>query len=120
MDSQSDSKVVLKEFASGVKVVQSSKYSISILQWMPWQKYSSKTCIYLGHFKEESYFRKLQEQAREKPGITAENIAANLKVNVVLMKELLRVRLLAIVYNFLINRKQNLKVIYARMIQWKE
>jgi len=41
------------------------------------------------HFNQATYFSKLQTLARERPGLTADNIATTLKVNVVLMKELL-------------------------------
>lgn len=46
-------------------------------------------CLFLEHFKEESYFTKLSQLARDKPGMTADQISRALNVNVVLMKELL-------------------------------
>ena len=47
-----------------------------------------KVCL-LEHFQESSYFSKLQVEVSEKPGLTADRIATNLSINVVLMKELL-------------------------------
>ena len=46
--------------------------------------------MYIEHFNQESYFSKLREIIVAKPGLTADIIASQLKVNVVLMKELLR------------------------------
>ena len=44
----------------------------------------------LEEFNQDSYFSKLANFAREKPGLTADLMASQLKINVVLMKELLR------------------------------
>ena len=43
----------------------------------------------LGHFNQETYFDTLVRHLRERPGLTADLLATQLNVNVVLMKELL-------------------------------
>lgn len=47
--------------------------------------------LYLEHFNEDSYFSKLAQIISETPGLTADRLANNMKVNVVLMKEHLKV-----------------------------
>ena len=43
----------------------------------------------LGHFNQATYFDTLVKHLRERPGLTADLLATQLNVNVVLMKELL-------------------------------
>lgn len=68
LNQMTESKIIMRTFAkSGVKVIQAK------------------------HFNQEGYFKKLEEEAKKIPGITADFMAQEMRVNVVLMKELLKV-----------------------------
>ena len=60
---QTSEKILMKSVGSGVKAVQ------------------------LKHFSEDSYYKKLSEILEKQPGMTADKMANELNVNVVLIKE---------------------------------
>lgn len=44
-------------------------------------------CIQLRSFNEKAYFQRLSDTLTEFPGLTADRLAAHLKINVIVMKE---------------------------------